>query len=217
LPFDTTKDFTPVAGLVSVAHVVLARPNLPASTIPELVALAKATPAGLNHGAASTTGASYLASVLFRRQAGVKFTDVFYKGAAGTYTDLMGGHIDIVFDSLGAAIPLMQSGKVKVIATTQLKRHPLTPNVPTIAESYPGFDTSGWYALYGPARVPPEIVNHLNAEIARVQASAEFQAFARTYGYEAMAGSAAQLAAVQAAELAQWGEIAKTLAAAKAK
>ncbi|MDB5873469.1 MAG: tripartite tricarboxylate transporter substrate binding protein, partial [Ramlibacter sp.] len=127
LPYDAIKDFTPVAGLVSVAHIVLARPNFPASTVPELVALAKATPTGLNHGSASQSGASYLASVLFRRQAGVKFTDVFYKGAGGVYTDLMGGHIDIFFDSVGASIPLIAAGKVKVIATTGEKRHPLSP------------------------------------------------------------------------------------------
>ncbi len=217
LPYDTTRDFTPVAGFVTVSHIILAKPTLPANTVPELVALAKATPAGLNHGAASTTGASYLASVLFARRAGIQFTDVFYKGAGGVYTDLMGGHIDVFFDSLGAAIPLIASGKVKAIATTMEKRHPLTPTVPTVAESYPGFDTSGWYALYGPAKLPPEVVTRLNAEVKRVQASAEFQTFAKTYGYEAMTGSAAVLAAVQARELAQWGEIAKVLAPPKAK
>jgi len=211
IPYDTVKDFTPIAGLVSVSHVILAKPSLPASTLPELVALAKASPQRLNHGAASATGASYLASILFGQRAGVQFTDVFYKGAAGAYTDLMGGHIDVFFDSLGAAIPLINSGKVKAIATTQSRRHPLTPNVPTVAESYPGFDTSGWYALYGPAKVPPEIVNRLNAEITKIHKSAEFQSFAAAYGYEAMAGTAAQLAAVQAQELVQWGEIAKTL------
>lgn len=217
LPYDTTRDFTPVAGFVTVSHVILAKPTLAANTLPELVALAKATPQGLNHGSASTTGASYLASVLFARRAGIKFTDVFYKGAAGAYTDLMGGHIDVFFDSLGAAIPLIASGKVKAIATTMEKRHPLTPNVPTVAENYPGFETSGWYALYGPAKVPAEIVNKLNAEITRVQSSPEFQTFAKTYGYEAMTGDAAKLASVQAKELAQWGEVAKMLAPAKAK
>lgn len=216
LPYDTTKDFTPVAGLVSVAHVVLVRPGLPVNTLPELVALAKKSqPKGLNHGAASATGASYLASVLFRRQAGFEMTDVFYKGAAAAYTDLMGGHIDVFFDSLGAGIPLMESGKVKAIATTQLKRHPLTPNLPTVAESYPGFDTSGWYALIGPAKLPADVVGRMNAAVARVHASAEFQAFAKTYGYEAMLGSAADLGATQAKELSQWGEIAAALKAGK--
>lgn len=213
LPYDTTRDFTPIAGLVLVSHVILAKPSLRANTVPELVALAKASPNGLNHGAASATGASYLASVLFGRRAGVKFNDVFYKGAAGAYTDLMGGHIDVFFDSLGAAIPLINSGKIKAIATTQEKRHPLTPNVPSVAETYPGFDTSGWYALYGPARMSAEVVNRLNAEVARIHASPEFQAFARNYGYEAMAGNAANLASVQAAELAQWADIAKVLKA----
>lgn len=211
LPYDTVKDFSPIAGLVSVSHVILARPDLPANTIPELVALAKASPQHLNHGSASSTGASYLASILFSRRAGVQFTDVFYKGAAGVYTDLMGGRLDIFFDSLGAAMPLIKAGKVKAIATTQTRRHPLTPNVPTVAETYPGFDTSGWYALYGPARMPPDIVNRLNAEIAKIQKSVEFQHLAATYGYEAMTGTAAQLGATQAAELAQWGELAKTL------
>lgn len=216
LPYDTTKDFTPVAGLVSVSHVVLVKNTLPVNTMPELVALAKKSQAsGLNHGAASATGASYLASVLFRRQAGFEMTDVFYKGAAAAYTDLMGGHIDVFFDSLGAAIPLINAGKVKALATTQSKRHPLTPNVPTVAESYPGFDTSGWYAIIGPANVPPDIVRKLNAAVAKVHASAEYQAFARNYGYEPMTGSAADLAATQAKELAQWGEIAKALKAAK--
>ncbi|MES2631412.1 MAG: tripartite tricarboxylate transporter substrate binding protein [Pseudomonadota bacterium] len=217
LPYDTTRDFTPVAGFVTVSHIILARPNLPANTLPELVALAKATPAGLNHGAASATGASYLASILFARRAGIKFTDVFYKGAGGVYNDLMGGHIDVFFDSLGSAVPLIASGKVKAIATTMEKRHPLTPTVPTVAESYPGFDTSGWYALYGPAKLPPEVVTKLNTEVRRIQASPEFLTFAKNYGYEAMTGNAASLAAVQARELAQWGEIAKVLAAPKAK
>lgn len=215
LPYDTIKDFTPVAGLVSVSHVVLVKNTLPVSTMPELVALAKKTPKGLNHGAATTTGASYLASVLFRRQQGFEFTDVFYKGAAAAYTDLMGGHIDVFFDSLGAAIPLINSGKVKAIATTQLKRHPLTPNIPTVAESYPGFNTSGWYAIVGPAKLPADIVSRMNAAVAKVHASAEYQAFAKNYGYEAMTGSAADLAATQDKELAQWGEIAKALKAEK--
>jgi len=216
LPYDTTRDFTPVAGLVSVSHVVLVRPTLPVNTLPELVELAKkAQPKGLNHGAASATGASYLASLLFRRQAGFEMTDVFYKGAAAAYTDLMGGHIDVFFDSLGAAIPLISSGKVKAIATTQAKRHPLTPTVPTVAESYPGFDTSGWYAIVGPAKVSADIVNKFNSAVAAVHASAEFAAFARNYGYEPMAGGANDLAATQAKELVQWGEIAKSLKAAK--
>jgi tripartite-type tricarboxylate transporter receptor subunit TctC len=211
LPYDTTRDFTPVAGFVTVSHVILVKPSLPVTTVPELVALAKAHPGALNHGAASTTGASYLASILFRRRAGVEFTDVFYKGAAGAYTDLMGGHIDLFFDSLGAAIPLIAAGKVKAIATTETKRHVLTPNLPTVAETYPGFDTSGWYALYGPAKLPPQVVQKLNAEVTRIQASPEFQSFAKSYGYEPLRGSAAQLAERQAAELAQWGAIAKTL------
>ncbi|MHB1122572.1 MAG: Bug family tripartite tricarboxylate transporter substrate binding protein [Ramlibacter sp.] len=212
LPYDTTKDFTPVAGLVSVSHVVLVKNTLPVNTIPELVALAKRSqPKGLNHGAASATGASYLASLLFRRQANFEMTDVFYKGAAAAYTDLMGGHIDVFFDSLGAAIPLISSGKVKAIATTQSKRHSLTPDVPTVSESFPGFDTSGWYAIIGPASVPADIVGKLNAAVAKVHGSPEFAAFAKNYGYEPMAGSAADLKAVQAKELAQWGEIAKTL------
>ena len=215
LPYDTTRDFTPVAGLVTVSHIILAKPTLPANTLAELVALAKATPTGLNHGAASTTGASYLASVLFARRVGINFTDVFYKGAGGVYNDLMGGHIDIFFDSLGAAVPLIASGKIKAIATTMEKRHPLTPNVPTVAESYPGFDTSGWYAIYGPAKLPPEVVNKINAEVTRIHLSAEFQAFAKAYGYEAMLGSATALASIQAKELAQWGEIAKVLAPTK--
>lgn len=213
LPYDTIKDFTPVAGLVSVPHIVLAKPSLPASTIPELVALAKATPAGLNHGSASSSGASYLASLLFRRKAGVNFTDVFYKGASGAHADLMGGHIDIFFDSVGASIPLIASGKMKAIATTQEKRHPLWPNVATIAENYPGFNTSGWFALYGPARLPEEITNRLNAEVARIHASAEFRAFSKEFGYEAMSGSPASLAAMQVSELAQWGGVVKAMAA----
>lgn len=210
LPYDAIKSFTPISGLVEFPHVVLVNAESQIRTLKDLVAASSAKPGGLKHGSSGATGATHMSSVLFRQRSGTSFVDVFYKGNGPAMLDLIGGHVDVTFDVLGGAVSQIRSGKVRAIATTGSERHPLTRDVPTVAETYPGFRTSGWFALYGPAGVPAAIVERLNAEVARIHASADFREFMDKFGYEPMKGSAGEITSRQAHEYAMWEEVAKS-------
>jgi len=210
LPYDTIKSFTPISGLVEFPHVVIVNAESPVKTLQELVARAKSDPGGLRHGSSGATGATHMSSMVFRQRAGIEFTDVFYKGNGPVMLDLIGGHVDLAFDVLGGAISQINGGKVRALATTGARRHELTPEVPTVAETYPDFRTSGWFALYGPAGMPADVVERLNAEVARIHASADFKDFVAKFGYEPMTGSASEIAARQGREFAMWEQVAKS-------
>jgi len=151
LPYDPVKGFTPISGLVTINHALIVNPALPVQNVKELIALAKQKPGELNYGTFGVGSSGHLNMELFQALSGAKFQAVHYKGATPALTDAMAGHIQMMFISVGSAVPQWKAGKVKLIAVGAPKRMPLLPEVPTVAESgLPGYEAVSWFGLFGP-------------------------------------------------------------------
>ena len=165
LPYDAIKDFSPVSEVASYMLVLVLHPSVPAATLPEFVAYARAKEGGVTVANAGTGTPTHLAAVLFAEAAGLNFLHVPYRGAAPATTDLMAGHAAAMFDNPVNAIPQAKAGNLKGIAVTGSKRLALVPELPTVAEAgYRGFETRTWYGFFGPANMPKEIVAKINAD-----------------------------------------------------
>jgi len=176
------RDFEPIAPLNLTEMVLIARNDLPIKSVPELIDYAKKNPNKLLY-ASSGVGSSYhLAGELFKTMAGVQITHVPYREAATARTDLMGGHVDLMFDALPGSISLVQSGKVQGLATTYKDRSPALPNVPTLAETLPGFETTIFIGLLAPKKTPAAITDKLNGAINKILAKPETVAFLAKLG-----------------------------------
>ncbi len=174
LPYDPVKGFTPITGLVTINHALILHPSVPVTSVKELVALAKQKPGALNYGTFGSGSSGHLNMEMLQTMSGTKFTAVHYKGATPALTDVIGGHIQMMFVSVGTAVPQWQAGKVKFIAVGAAKRMELLPEMPTVAESgVPGYEAVSWFALFGPPGMPAEVVAKLNAEVRRILADPE--------------------------------------------
>ncbi len=207
LPFDTIKSFTPLAGIASFQYVFDVAPSSGIKSVGDLIAKARAGAGKVSFGSSGLGTGSHLAGILLAEKTGTRFTDVPYKGGAPALADLMGGHVDFVADPVGGSIALIRSGKLVPIAMSGSKRHPAFPDVPLVSETVPGYDHVGWFGLYGPAGMPPDIVSRISAEMAKVQRSPEYLLALEKLGYESWIMSSPQLAEKQLKELDQWGEI----------
>jgi len=169
LPYDTLRDFTPVAYIAVAPFLLVLHPSVPANSVAELIAYIKAKPGGVNYGSSGVGGAAHLAGEMFKTAAGVQLTHIPYKGAAPAMADLLGGQVPMVFDPIPTSLPHVRGGRIKAIAITSAQRTPLMPEVPTIAESgLPGFEAVAWFGLYAPAATPADVVSKLNADVNRV-------------------------------------------------
>jgi tripartite-type tricarboxylate transporter receptor subunit TctC len=168
LPFDPLKDFAPIAPVAQNQTVLLVHPSVAARTTQELIALAKARPGMLNYASYGNGTVAHLAAARFASMAGIDITHIPYKGAAAAMTDLMGGQVDMMFDSIVTALPAVRSGRVRALAVSGAQRSPAAPDLPTVAESgVPGYAVVGWFGVVAPAGTPAEIVRRLNTEINR--------------------------------------------------
>jgi tripartite-type tricarboxylate transporter receptor subunit TctC len=168
VPFDPIKDFAPIGRLAVEPLGVALHPSVPANTVQELIALAKAKPGALNMASFGTGSSSHLAGELFSLQAGIKMTHIPYKGAGPATADLISGQVQIMFNSISVFVPPVKAGQLKMIASTGLKRTVQMPNVPTVAESgFPGFDVSTWHGLLAPAGTPAEVIGVLSRAFGR--------------------------------------------------
>jgi tripartite-type tricarboxylate transporter receptor subunit TctC len=207
LPFDTIKSFTPLAGIASFQYVFDVAPDSGIKSIGDLIAKARTGAGKVSFGSSGLGTGTHLAGILLAEKTGTKFTDVPYKGGAPALADLMGGHLDFVADPVGGSVALIRAGKLLPIAVSGSRRHPAFPSVPLVSETVPGYEHVGWFGLYGPAGIPPEIVGRISSEMARVQKSPGYLAAMEKLGYEPWSVSSAQLAEQQLKELAQWGSI----------
>jgi tripartite-type tricarboxylate transporter receptor subunit TctC len=185
LPYDAARSFDAIGLVGSVALALLVNPSVPANNVAQLVAAVKAHPDKFVYGSFGNGTSSNFAGAMFNAAAGLKMTHVPYRGSAPLMTDLIGGQVPISFDTVVAAAPQLQSGKVKVLAVTSAKRSSLLPNVPTIAESgYPGFDMTAWIAVVGPHGLPPDVRARLQKAVATVVASPDMQEKMKAAGFE---------------------------------
>jgi tripartite-type tricarboxylate transporter receptor subunit TctC len=176
LPFDPAKDFTPVAHVTHLAHVLVVNPSVSARSVPDLIKLAKEKPDQLSYASGGPGSPHHLFAEMFNSMTGIEMTHVPYKGTAPAVADVVAGHIPVMFPDPVAALPLIREGKLRALGVTSATRLAAAPDIPTIAESgVPGFEAVGWQMIVAPANTPKEIVNRLHAEIKSIVELAEIQ------------------------------------------
>jgi tripartite-type tricarboxylate transporter receptor subunit TctC len=209
MPFDTIKDFTPVAFIARSPLLVTASNNLPVKSARELLALARSKPGQITYASSGPGSINQIASELIALSAGAKLLHVPYKGGAPALNDLLGGHVDIYVSSLRQVLPLAQSGEARALAVTSARRSALLPDVPTLEESgIAGFDLWSWWGVVGPAGMPANVVNALNAEIAKMLNSPELSQFLSNEGAEAETMTPKQFGDLMRLETARWIKVA---------
>lgn len=208
MPFDTLKDFTPVAFIARSPLLLTASNNLQVNSAKELLALAKSKPGQISYGSAGPGSINQIAAELIAQSAGVKLMHVPYKGGAPALNDLLGGHVELYVSSMPQVQQLAQNGQVNPLAVTSVKRTPLLPDVPTLDKSgINGFDLSSWWGIVGPAGMPPDVVNTLNAAINKTLNSPDMQKFMAGEGAEAQAMTPQQFSDLIHAEIARWTKV----------
>ena len=206
LPYDTIRDFAPVATIASSELILVASPNVAASNVKELVALAKIKQ--LTYATSSAGGPTHLAAELFSSMNGVKLTHIPYKGSGPAVTDLLGGHVDIGWTAPLAVIPSIIAGKLKGIAISGESRNPALPQVPTFNEAgLPGFEMRFWYALLAPAGTPKDIINRLSSEIGQILSVPEMKEKLASQGANPFISNADQFGAIIRADSARYGKV----------
>ena len=208
LPYDPVADFSPVTLVTTVPNVLVIHPSLPAQSVRQFIALARARPGQLHFASGSTGSAGHLAGELFNTMAGVSVIHVPYKGAAPAVTDLLGGHVELMFDNLASALPNIQAARVRALAVTTATRAPQLPELATLSEAgVAGFDIGTWFGVLAPAATPREIVTTLNAGIVRAINTPAARERFRTLGATPAGGTPEQFAALIKSEIAKYERI----------
>ncbi len=210
LPYDTLRDLTAVTLVAEVPNMLVVHPSVPANTVRELIALAKARPELLNFGSAGNGAPSHLAGEMFKTAAGVKLTHVPYKGAGPAVNDLVAGQIQVMFAPMVAVLPQVKAGRLKALAVTSAKRSMAVKDLPTLAESgLPGFEISSWFGLFVPAATPAAVVERLHAETVKALKSPDvIERFGRE-GAEPVGNTSAEFTAYVGAEFTKFGKVVK--------
>jgi tripartite-type tricarboxylate transporter receptor subunit TctC len=211
MPLDPVKDLTPVSLVASSPFLFMTEANSKYRTLGDVIAAAKANPAGVTYGSAGHGTFPQLAFELLQQQANFKIVEVPYKGAAPAIADLMGGHIALAALSIATGMPHIQAGKLRGLAVTSLKRSPALPDVPTVAESgFKDFEAIGWLGILAPHGTPPAVIARLNAEIAKLMQSAEVRKQLLAQGVEARSSTPDEFAALLRNEPTKWHGIVKS-------
>jgi tripartite-type tricarboxylate transporter receptor subunit TctC len=210
LPYDPLADFTPLTEMASYMLVLVVHPSVPATTLNEFVAWARAQPKGLAIANASTGSPTHLTAALFAQAAGLDFVHVSYRGAAPANADLLGGQVKAMFNNPINALPQIKAGSLRALAVTGRERLALLPDVPTVAEEgYPGFEASTWYGLFAPAGVPPALAAKISADAIAALKLPDVQEKLSQQGFDVIAGDASAFAALLKTELAKWAAVIK--------
>ena len=209
VPYDVAKDFSHVSLLAATDFIVIVNPALPAKSIRELIALAKARPGQLNFASSGLGGSLHLAGELFKSLAHVDMNHIPYKGGAPAANDVIGGQIELMFSPMPVGMPHVKSGRLpRMLAVTGPKRWPSLPDVPTVAEAgVPGYEATGWYGIVAPARTPAPIVTRLNQEIVKMLALADVRQQFASFDLEPIGSSPEQMTAHVNTELVKWAKV----------
>ncbi len=211
LPYDPVRDLAPVSLVATLPFVLLVHPTLPVKSVPELIALARARPGQLNFGSSGGGGGAHLGGEMMKTAAKIDMTHVPYKGAAPALVALLSGEVQCMFVSTLTATPLIESGRVRAIAVSGLKRSPALPNVPAVAEApgLAGFETDLWYGMLAPAGTHPRIIDKLYGETKKVLFVPEFRNRFEPTGTQVVGSSPAEFAKTIKADLAKWALVVK--------
>jgi tripartite-type tricarboxylate transporter receptor subunit TctC len=207
LTFNFIRDIAPVAGIVRTPNVMEVTPRLPVKTVAEFIAYCKANPGKINMASSGSGTSVHLSGELFKSMTGCNMLHVPYKGAGPALTDLMGGQVDVIFDNLPSSIGHIKSGKIRALAVTSAEREPSLPDVPTIAETVPGYEATAWFGIGMPKGTPKEIIDKVNAEVNRALADPKMRARLAELGGKPIPGSADDFGKVIAAETAKWEKV----------
>ena len=209
LGYDANK-FEPISVMAQVPNALIVNPaKIKASTVPEFIAYAKQNPGKITSATQGNGTTSHLTSELFAMMAKVKFTNVPYRGSAPALQGLLAGDVDIMFDNLGVSLPLVKAGKLKLLGVASAKRLPSLPDVPTIAETLPGFEAVAWYGIVAPPKTPQAIVNKINADVNEALRDPAIQEKLKKLSAEVFGGSVADTAKYMHAEVGRWGSVIK--------
>ena len=208
LQYDPSTDFTPVTYVGYATNILLVSPKLGVNNVRELIEYAKKEPGRLTYATSGIGSVAHLTSEMFGNMAGVKLTHVPYKGTQLSINDMISGQVGILFDNVMTAKPHVDSGRLKGIAISSLQRSSIVPNMPTVAESgLPGFDSSNWFGVFGPAKMPPPIVERIDRELNRILADPAIKERFATLGFEITGGHAKELVAIMQGEAAKWSKV----------
>jgi tripartite-type tricarboxylate transporter receptor subunit TctC len=210
LNYDLIRDFAPVSQVTSGQYVVVVHPSLPAKSIKELIALARAKPGQLNYASAGSGNATHLAGELFASATRIKLVHVPYKGSGPALTDVVGGQVQLMFSNLTAALPQVKTGRIRALAVTGRTRTAAAPDLPTVIEAgVPGYSVTSWFGVLVPAATPRELVMKLNADLARTMSAPDVRDRLAADGAEPTTGTPEQFGAFLRAEITQWTKVVK--------
>jgi tripartite-type tricarboxylate transporter receptor subunit TctC len=211
MPFDGVNDFSPVALLAYVTNTMVIHPSVPAKTVAEFIAYAKANPGKISYASAGMGSTNHLCAALFEKMAGVEMVHVPYRGGAPAVVDTVSGQTQLFFTAGTQSLEHVKAGKLRLLAVTEGKRSPLLPDVPTVNETVPGYEMAVWYAAYGPAGLPEDVAAKLNAEISRIVFLPEVKKRMEDIAVEVAKASPRELRQLTRADADKWGRIIRDL------
>jgi tripartite-type tricarboxylate transporter receptor subunit TctC len=210
MPYDTVKDFAPIAWAAVSPNALVVNPSLPVKTVAELVALAKAKPGTLSYASTGNGSSNHISMELFKSLAGVDIVHIPYKGSGPAVTDLLGGQVQLMFDNAPNVMPQVKAGKLRALGMSGAKRSSFAPDIPTIAESgVPGYEVAVWFGLVAPAATPREVVMKLNAEVLRILAMPDVRERFQSQGVEPVGSTPEQFGEHIRGQMVKWAKVVK--------
>ena len=211
LTFNVIRDIAPVAGLIRVPNVMTVNPDVPAKTVAEFIAYAKANPGKINWATSGNGTSVHLSGELFKSMAGIELTHVPYRGSAPALTDMLAGTVQVIFDNMPSVLPHIQGGKLRALAVTTAKRSDALPDVPTVADTVPGYEASAWFGMGVPKGTPPEVIAILNKAVNEALADPKMKArLADLGGIQQIGGTPEDFGKIIAAETDKWAKVIKS-------
>ena len=209
MTYDMTRDFAPISLIANAPNLLVVNNDLPVKTVPELIQYMKANPNKLSFGSPGIGTSVHVSGELFKSLTGTQMTHAPYKGRQFAIPDLIGGSIQLMFDNMPSALPMAKEGKIRALAVTTAKRSAAAPDIPTVAESLPGFEATTWFALFAPAGTPKAVIERLHVEAVRIFKLPDIQERLAKLGLEPVLSSPEELARYQASEIVKWTKVVK--------
>ena len=211
MPYDSNTAFAPITNMVKTTNVLIVTPSLPVKTVNDLIAYGKANPGKLTYASAGAGGTIHLSAELFKSMTGITMEHIAYKSSPLAHIDMISGQVHVMFDAMPTALPQIKANRLRAVAVTTAKRSPQLPDLPTVAESLPGFEAAGWFGYAAPARTSKEVVAALNKEIVRILVLPDVKERLIAQGAEPVGDTPEQFAQYIKSEAAKWGKVIKTL------
>jgi tripartite-type tricarboxylate transporter receptor subunit TctC len=208
MPYDTVKDFAPIAWAAVSPNALVVNPNVPVKSVAELIALAKAKPGSLSYASTGNGSSNHISMELFKSLAGVDIVHIPYKGSGPAVTDLLGGQVHVMFDNAPNVMPHVKAGKLRALGMSGAKRSSFAPDIPTVAESgVPGYEVAVWFGVVAPAGTPREIIQKLNAEVLKILAMPDVRERFLSQGVEPVGSTPEQFGEHIKSQMAKWGKV----------